>query len=409
MRSRAIRVSSSRWRLVALSALLLLLAGCDDGGGSGSTIASGPSTPTPVNNTQAIQVNPGPANEDIDVAFTSVTICAPGTATCQTIPNIEIDTGSIGLRLIASQVTISLPQVSDGTGNRLGNCTVFADNSYLWGPLSMADVHMAGEKASGVPIQLLGDASFASVPNSCNSGGTDDDSIAVLGANGILGIGLFRQDCGPSCVTSTSPNLYFSCPGANCTGTTVPLASQLQNPVWMFPQDNNVFLMTLPAIGATGQASVSGSLIFGIGTQSNNALNGAQVYTADNTGAFSVTFNGTVYSGSFIDSGSNGIFFLDGQTLGISECTDNPGFYCPNATQSYSVITTGTNGAAGTVAFNVANADTLFATGNSAFNNLGGSNGQSFDLGLPFFFGRNVFIGIEGQTTPGGTGPYWAY
>jgi len=407
MRAPAIRLSGKHCRLLALPALLLVLAGCDDGG-SGS-VSGGSSTPTPVNNTQPIQVNFGPANEDVDVAFTSVTICAPGTSTCQTIPNIEIDTGSIGLRLIASQVTISLPQVSDGSGNRLGNCIVFADNSYLWGPLSMADVQMAGEKASGVPIQLLGDSSFATAPSSCNSGGTADDTIATLGANGILGIGLFRQDCGSACVSSTSPTVYFSCPGASCTGTTVPLASQLQNPVWMFPQDNNGFLITLPAIGATGQASVSGSLIFGIGTQTNNGLNGAQVYTADNTGSFSVTFNGTVYSGSFIDSGSNGIFFLDGATLGISECKDSPGFYCPNGTQSYSVITTGANGKAGTVAFNIANADTLFATGNSAFNNLGGSNGQSFDLGLPFFFGRNLFIGIEGQSTPGGVGPYWAY
>ena len=32
-----------------------------------------------------------------------------------------------------------------------------------------------------------------------------------------------------------------------------------------------------------------------------------------------------------------------------------------------------------------------------------------FALGIPFFFGRNVFTAIEGQTTPGGTGPYFAY
>ena len=29
--------------------------------------------------------------------------------------------------------------------------------------------------------------------------------------------------------------------------------------------------------------------------------------------------------------------------------------------------------------------------------------------GLPFFFGRNVFVAIEGQSTPAGVGPYWAY
>ena len=392
---------------LAVSASLLMLAGCDGGGGGSSS--SPPPPPPPVNNTQPVQVNFGPANNDIDVAFTSVTICAPGSSSCQTIPNIEIDTGSIGLRLIASQVSLALPQISDGHGSRLGNCIVFADNSFLWGPLAMADVQMAGEKASSVPIQLLGDSSFASAPSACNSGGTADDTIAALGANGILGIGLFRQDCGSFCVTSGSANVYFSCPSGTCSSITAPLASQLQNPVWMFPQDNNGFYLTLPMIGATGAPSVSGSLIFGIGTQSNNALGGAQVYTADNTGSFRVSFNGTTYSNSFIDSGSNGIFFLDSQTLGIPECQGNTGFYCPTSTQTYSVITTGANGHAGTVVFSIANANTLFASGNSAFNNLGGDNGQSFDLGLPFFFGRDVFIGIEGQSTPGGAGPYWAY
>ena len=29
--------------------------------------------------------------------------------------------------------------------------------------------------------------------------------------------------------------------------------------------------------------------------------------------------------------------------------------------------------------------------------------------GLPFFFGRTVFTAIEGQTTPGGVGPYFAF
>ena len=38
-----------------------------------------------------------------------------------------------------------------------------------------------------------------------------------------------------------------------------------------------------------------------------------------------------------------------------------------------------------------------------------GSSG-GFDWGLPFFFGRNVFVAIQGQSTrPGGTAPYWAY
>ena len=67
--------------------------------------------------------------------------------------------------------------------------------------------------------------------------------------------------------------------------------------------------------------------------------------------------------------------------------------------------------AIGLVSFSVANALGLAATGNKAFYNVGGTFGGSFfDFGLPFFFGRNVYTGIDGQTTPGaGTGPFFAY
>ena len=66
------------------------------------------------------------------------------------------------------------------------------------------------------------------------------------------------------------------------------------------------------------------------------------------------------------------------------------------------------------VPFQVANTPSLVQTNNAAFNNLGGSSGSGsfssfFDWGLPFFFGRTVFVGIEGQTSPLGTGPYFAF
>jgi hypothetical protein len=46
----------------------------------------------------------------------------------------------------------------------------------------------------------------------------------------------------------------------------------------------------------------------------------------------------------------------------------------------------------------------------SAFGNAAGPlPGNSFDWGLPFFYGRTVFTAINGTTTPAGPGPFWAY
>jgi len=328
-----------------------------------------------------------------------------------------VDTGSEGLRILSSVINLTLPQVNDASGNQLAECITFADNSFVWGPVASADVQMAGEKASSVPIQVIGAPGFPAAPSACNASGSNNDTVAKLGANGILGIGPFQQDCGSACSGSVSqvPKMYFSCPGAVCSVASAPLMSQLQNPVWLFPQDNNGVLISLPQVGPTGAPTVAGSLIFGIGTQSNNALGSAQVYTTDDVGDFTTTYNGTRYPKSFIDSGSNGLFFLDAAALastGIVDCTGgNAGYYCPPSTVSLTATNTGANGVSAPVTFSIANAATLFNTGNnSAFNDLGGENaGGGFDWGLTFFFGRNVFTGIEGQPSPGGQGPYWAY
>jgi hypothetical protein len=169
------------------SAGLLVLIGCGSGGGS-----SGGSS-APVNNTQAVQVNLGPANNSTNEAFVAVTVCVPGSSNCQTIENVEVDTGSEGLRLLSGQVSLSLPAVADTSGNALQECVSFADLSYVWGPVVSADIQMAGEKATSVPIQIVSASPAFPVPSNCISGAgaTDDNTIAALGANGILGLGVF--------------------------------------------------------------------------------------------------------------------------------------------------------------------------------------------------------------------------
>jgi hypothetical protein len=385
------------------------LFGC----GSASTMSttSGQVTTT-ASNVQAITVNSGPESNYVDGAFTSVTVCAPGSTTnCQTISGILVDTGSSGLRILSSALTVSLPQQTDSSGNPIVECTAFQDG-VTWGPVQKADVKIAGEQATALPIQVIGAPNFATVPSACTGQGQPMDNLSTLNTNGLLGIGQAIQDCGQVCtVAGLAQNTYFSCPSSGCAGTTQTLAEQVQNPVASFATDNNGVIVELPAVTGT-ETTVSGLLIFGIGTQSNNGLGGATVFGTDPLGDFSTTFKTKSYQ-SFLDSGSNGIYFLDATTTGFPVCTDLTFLYCPATTQTVNtmnVAQAGTNGATAPVTFMVGNGDSLAKSpGGAAISNLAGPQHSNFDFGLPFFFGRNVLVAFDGKSTPGGTGPFTAY
>lgn len=375
--------------------------------------------PATGNNVQPIVVDGGPPglgqNYYINGVFTSVKVCAPGSTTnCQTIDHVLVDTGSVGLRLLSTagsgEFSLSLPQQTAPDGNPLVECTPFLDG-FTWGPIVLADIYLGGEVASSTPIQVIAPAGVPTVPSSCESTGTNQNTLSQLGTNGILGVGLFLQDCGEAC-NHQLLSFYYSCPSTGCVETLIRTAQQLQNPVSKFANDNNGVIIELPAIPDTGQATVSGSLVFGIGTQSNNGLGSAVVYTTTANGNFfTTTYNSKSYDdSSFIDSGTNGLYFLTTADTGLPLCQGNySGFYCPTAEKSFTTTNTGSNRASGTVTFNIANAQTLLDSSNTAFNNLGGIYDGGFDYGLPFFFGRNVYVAIENQNTPGGVGPYWAY
>jgi hypothetical protein len=391
----------------------LLLGGCGGGGGGGgSSSVSIPQSNTP--NSTSISVDAGPTNgiNQANIPYVTVTVCVPGSTSCQTIDHVIVDTGSSGLRILSSALNLALPQQTDGNGSQLAECMQFADG-YSWGSLRTADLKIAGEQASNLNMQVI-DGSFAGgVPSACsNSGGVEEDTVAAFGGNGILGIAVFQQDCGGACVNSASLNAYFACPnGSNCQPTTRGLAQQVQNPVALFSADSNGTLIKLPSVPANGAGSATGSLIFGIGTQSNNALGSAAVYTLNNNGNFTTTYNSTQYTG-FLDSGSNALFFKDA----ITRCAGSPQhasalFYCPSGTLHLSASIQGHGGNSSTIPFDVANADSLLInnSNNTAFNNLAGFNNSQFDWGLPFFYGRSVFTAIEGKAVPGGSAPYVAF
>jgi len=419
---------ASTFKTVLCAALLALLVSACGGGGGGSSGSSsaansssasaGPTVTNTAPPAQALAANAVRVTVDSGVSsvpnmpFVSITICAPGTTQCQTIDHVLVDTGSWGVRVFASQLPagMTLPQQKDGSGNQVAECMQFFDG-YTWGAVKLADVQIAGEKAASLPIQVI-DPNYASVPSDCASVGASRNTPGALQANGILGIGVFKHDCGANCVQQAVAGTYYGCNATPCTSIPLAEALQVANPVPYFATDNNGSMLSLPTVSG-GAQSVSGQLVFGIGTQSNNALGSAQVIgVSPSNGTFTTVQNGTTYSSSILDSGSTGLFF---QTSALPVCASpNSSYYCPVSTQQLSATIEGVNGTTSAVNFSVGNATTIAQTysGDSALPLLAGPafvKSTIFDWGLPFFYGRNVYAAVEQQSTPGGAGPYVAY
>jgi hypothetical protein len=413
-------------RLAAMVMAAVLMVACGGGGSDGGAGVSalGQSTsrkaagtlispPAATGNVVPIVVDAGPVSgsSEINVAYVSVTVCTPGTTTanCQTIDHVMLDTGSSGLRLLNSALysNLNLPVVTNSSGQTLGECMSFAIGT-TWGSVLSADIYLGGEVAASVPIQIIGDqpGGVGGIPNDCSSTGTIQNTQATLGANGILGVGLFVNDC-DICSSPVVPPMYYTCT-ATCTSSGVDSAQLVKNPVALFPQDNNGVLIQLPAVLSVGSTGLTGSLIFGIGTQSNNPLGSAiVVYPTDASGNFTTTYNSIVMAQSYIDSGSNALFFNDS----IAQCSATTWAYCPPSPLPLSANNTAAiGGHSGVVNFSIVAVDSL--SSNIVAANIGGPYGGSspqFAWGLPFFYGRSVFTAILGKSTPGGPGPYFAY
>jgi Protein of unknown function (DUF3443) len=404
--------------LIAAVFASVALAACVNNTGT-ATIG----VPLPTANTAAITVDSGPAGAtgQINHLYVTVKVCAPGSQTqCASIDHVLVDTGSSGLRLVRSVLVgaaVTLSAQTDAQGNAIEECLSFVGGQ-TWGPVALADVTLAAERAQGLPVQVMDDTgATAPPPATCGASGTLINNVAGFGANGILGIGVLAQDCGPACVNPTTPQpVYYGCTSAGaCTAENIALTSQVTNPVWKFATDNNGVIVSLPALqNANGDATVTGQLIFGIGTQTDNALplTGLAVLGTDGNGDITTHYNGgaAALPGLF-DTGTDSYQF-DDPTIGVCSAGAYVGYYCPAvAPLSVFAVNTGigTNNTSSTVNFAIADPNSFVANA-TAFTGLAGGGGSTrFTWGMPFFYGRKVYIGIEQRAAGGFTGPYFAY
>lgn len=380
----------------------------------------------------SVTVDPGPVDlmasgvVVANVLYATVTVCTPGSTTaCQDIDHVQVDTGSVGLRVLHEAMTGTAtprPLLDPATGHPLGTCTVFADG-YTWGSVVVADVVIANRRISGMSLNVIGDPATGIAPDSCTGGnGPDEGTVAAFGANGVLGVGVFLQDCGDLCtqeVPASGAAPYYACSDAgtvnqSCTPTTVALSSQLWNPVALLSSDNNGLLIQLPVPAASGAPSLSGSLVFGIGTTAQNGLGSARLLgTSPVDGTISTSYAGRVLGQSVIDSGSTAYYFADPSIPVCPQSSAGAGFYCPETPLMGNATLSGSNAVASPVSFTITSASALFGgtAMETAFPDLGGPltgsslSAQTFDWGLPFFYGRTVYVLLEQRSASGETGP----
>ncbi|WBY01701.1 DUF3443 family protein [Ramlibacter tataouinensis] len=397
-------------RLAAIGAAFVV-ASCGGGGGGDAPalrsdtepgVASVAAAPIAGANVLQIRVEKSGQANLINTPFVTVRVCLPGSATCIDVDRVVVDTGSSGLRINGSALGgLALPAVTDNLQN-VAQCHAFASGR-TWGAVRRADVRMGGEVAAGVSIQVIDDAATPKPLGQCAP-----DIGSSLGGNGILGVGFTTEDC-PECTTNASNGTYFRCAGATCNSIALAAASQVSNPSASFAANGNGVMIALPAVPSGGAASVTGWLVLGIGTQSNNQLGSAGIYRPvlrPTLGyVFTTTYKGVAYDASFIDSGSNGYFFNDAFT----ECGD---FYCPDGSPlSLTAVNTAAAPPLTSASIDFILDSVTAIRSDAAAAHIAGSIGfaNTFDWGLPFFFGRTVFTARAGAATPAGAGPYWAY
>jgi hypothetical protein len=220
----------------------------------------------------------------------------------------------------------------------------------------------------------------------------------------LLGVSSTKQDCGAYCAGTASPYYY-----ANGVEVVVAASQQLTDPVTMFGSDNNGVLLSLPSISSNGATSATGTLTFGIDTQSDNTLSALGLTQYQTSGNSLSAMFGSSSTSAIFDSGSPMYYFSD---AAIPKCS-NTTYYCPGSDVALSLNVSGENGTQSTQNFSIRSAATLLTQtpSNYAFSNIGEDSSANaslnsvFDMGLTFFFGRSVGFVFDSMPTYEGQGP----
>lgn len=390
----------------------LFLVACNGGGSSsGSTPIPTPTatptptptvTPTPLaSNVVQISAGSGYNGNGINTPYVTVTVCQPNTTICQTVDHILLDTGSVGLKIDQSQLQVSLPAITQtGSGLPISVCNSYG-SGYAFSTANYADVYISGEKAANIPVQVIDDSSSqSSVPSSCSNQG-NFNNFSDSGARGIIGIN-------PMINLSNTTNYDYTCVNGSCTqiNSGIPVPYLNVNPVGYFVSGNSSGeVISLPAVSANTDSNIYGTLTFGINTETNNQvptnISSVQGDPTDFIGRFLGSSSGSQFPTMF-DSGTNHLLFYSTE---ISQCGD---VYCPSSPTAWisQIMNYDLSGSAIALS-SIISAPTGYY---GLIPDLGivAASGDGL-YGLPFYFGKNVYLGFVGSNSVMGSGPTWGF
>jgi hypothetical protein len=369
------------------------------------TSAAGASDPATTGAKNVLPVRVQTPSYDINRALISVTVCVPGTSECETVHNVMVDTGSVGLRLQRS--ALKHPErfsAMPGPGaNALAECYRFV-SSAAWGIVTRADVRLAAIQASSIPIQIVDEASASYAdhqrPDSCLKGGKPT-------SNGTLGIAAVSlNDCKDPCFISLKTPRYYECTADGCAPVARPVAANFRvvHPIAALPSDNNGYVLDVQPVPESGAIATRGTLTLGIGTRSNNALDVTNVVDLAPDGTFTTVWNGQSYSASYFDTGTEEYYFAT-SPADARECGSH---WCATPEAKFSATLKGQTTDA-TANFRVGDSASLVRSGKGAFRNvaiIARKDSRAFVWGMPFFIGRKVFVRLTDGSSGSGNAYY---
>ncbi len=428
-------ITKSLW-LVFFSSAAALLTGCgsgDSNSGVAGISAVQPAYPTadtaisPADNVIPVTVGRSLVSPSVNVPLVTIKVCVPGTQICQSIDHVLLDTGSTGLSIFSNttggeiNTTMTpLPHLQDVLGRNIYDCFAYGDGFVDAGGMYQADVYIGNHKAPIQTIGVFGDSEtyFSTlcqrnpVVNTQPSGDyviQSPSGTIGRGINGILGIAPYKLSLINE-TTAQACDSLFSCVAYQYTSVNAP-----SNILSRLTTDNNGFTLSLPSLTIPADSEYNsppftGNIILGINTKSNNIITSTPIYLSSEGYIF--CYSGSWKANILFDTG--GVAYFIGNSLinlltpyGYSivygdfiALPDNESLHI--TLPSYDAHNTKIN-----LEITISDTATMkkiwagSVIPDLVFTNNIPQLSNTFDFGIPFFFGKNVSFLFDGATMQG--------